>query len=990
MKLMFAGLRWAAGVFICLSAAASRADETANLEFQARELLKRRCHACHGAEHKYEDLEVLDRDGLIEDGYLTPGDPDDSRILQVIEGDEMPKGGPPLSAAEKELLRRWISEGANFPTFAERKKLGLEHLLTTLKKRLDQEGDEATRRSLRFFTLLHVYNDPRVSDDDLRLYRAALSKAINSVSRAEEIILPAALDDEQTIYEVDLRKLKWPNPREAWLRIVDRYPYGLRLDGLSDRALADAARQVYAAAGSDLPYVHADWFVATALRPPLYHDLLGLPKTLDELLADLDVDDEQDFLDALAGKPNRLVRGGVIDSGVAEFNRVLDRHNLGAYDGVFWISHDFLGVEGRRNIMSSPFGPKLQSAAHPFPQLAYEHDGGELIASLPNGLHLYLLIDAEGNRLDAAPFGIAQDDVLKASGDATIVNGISCVACHRHGMISFQDQMRGGVALAGATRRALEHLVPPQNELERVLTEDQDRYLTALEKAIGVFFAPPGGRLEHQMPVVLLEKAIGVFFAPPGKELSLEEMRRLEEPVYFVARRYNQSLALTDAVVELGVVEQGAANLAIAEQTLREKIENIARLGQRGLVPLINGDRIKRADWESRDRAVSLYQLVARELRPGAVPVHLGVRPDAAGLRESIAALAAEISKVIREEEQREAAVGAISGPTRFPASVGSLLAKTLEEELDKLGVAVAKGAAARAAALEIKGDYGINDNGPDNPRLKLILRVFRTRTIDEVWSEQLEIEAPDEEFLTALVGPSTPASADQEDVLGGAEAPLVKVIDRHSVANSASAEHVVQILKKSGDRFIPCEVTVDKDGHARVRLKRGDVFRIRIINKSAGFDAAAAISIDGLSLFEFSEYKEYSRVILPRATRDAEGGVAPQPRDIRGWHVTNNVSDEFVVTDFAGALAVQLNRPPEQVGTITLQFAHAWRKGETPPPGERDPDTVTRGGDAGTGKGERIEARYTEEERFIGRNRSALTIRYEIDESPANLPPKT
>ena len=46
-----------------------------------------------------------------------------------------------------------------------------------------------------------------------------------------------------------------------------------RVRGLVQMA---AARRL---TGSDLPALRADWFVATATRPPLYHTVLDLPGT---------------------------------------------------------------------------------------------------------------------------------------------------------------------------------------------------------------------------------------------------------------------------------------------------------------------------------------------------------------------------------------------------------------------------------------------------------------------------------------------------------------------------------------------------------------------------------------------------------------------------------------------------------------------------------------------------------------------------------------
>src|SRR5258708_38117919 len=48
---------------------------------------------------------------------VKPGDPDNSYIVQKLEGHaavgaQMPFGGPPLSAATIAVLRQWISDGA--------------------------------------------------------------------------------------------------------------------------------------------------------------------------------------------------------------------------------------------------------------------------------------------------------------------------------------------------------------------------------------------------------------------------------------------------------------------------------------------------------------------------------------------------------------------------------------------------------------------------------------------------------------------------------------------------------------------------------------------------------------------------------------------------------------------------------------------------------------------------------------------------------------
>ena len=75
-------------------------------------------------------------------------------------------------------------------------------------------------------------------------------------------------------------------------------------------------------------------------------------------------------------------------------------------------------------------------------RLSFTHDGGEIIFNLPNGLQAYYLVDAGGNRLDAAPIKIVRNP---AASDPTVRNGLSCIGCHTEGMKTFEDQVRGVV-----------------------------------------------------------------------------------------------------------------------------------------------------------------------------------------------------------------------------------------------------------------------------------------------------------------------------------------------------------------------------------------------------------------------------------------------------------------------------------------------------------------------------------------------------------------
>ncbi len=84
-------------------------------------ILEKRCIRCHGGMDEGEirlelSLNMTTYEGLMigsEYGeVVTPGDPDDSVIIQMIEDGDMPDEGDPVPPEELALLRAWIAEGA--------------------------------------------------------------------------------------------------------------------------------------------------------------------------------------------------------------------------------------------------------------------------------------------------------------------------------------------------------------------------------------------------------------------------------------------------------------------------------------------------------------------------------------------------------------------------------------------------------------------------------------------------------------------------------------------------------------------------------------------------------------------------------------------------------------------------------------------------------------------------------------------------------------
>jgi hypothetical protein len=87
-----------------------------------RPILVENCFSCHGADSagRKGDLRLDLRDEAVESGAIAPGDPDSSVMLDRIFSDDPEEVMPPpalkkvLSPAQKETLKRWIAEGAEY------------------------------------------------------------------------------------------------------------------------------------------------------------------------------------------------------------------------------------------------------------------------------------------------------------------------------------------------------------------------------------------------------------------------------------------------------------------------------------------------------------------------------------------------------------------------------------------------------------------------------------------------------------------------------------------------------------------------------------------------------------------------------------------------------------------------------------------------------------------------------------------------------------
>ena len=477
------------------------------------------CHRCHGQEGSSEGglNFVLNLEKLAKT-YVKPKETAGSLLFERINAEAekaMPPPGeePRLSAENVALVKSWIEAGAPATNQAPRERITNEQLVKHIQSDLLKAG-ERSRRFLRYFTLTHLYN-AGITEDELQTYRNAFAKLVNSLSWNANLATPTTIDPARTILRVDIRQLNWSG--EVWGEIEAANPYFLRLG-------THEALFCYEATQAKMPYVRVDWFVFAASRPPLYHQILGIPGADRELEQNLRVNVSANI------EQEQVLRAGFNRSGVSQNNRLIEWHKS-AY-GSYWKSYDFGGNTGRQNLFEHPLGPDGPDS--------FRHDGGEIIFTLPNGLQGYMLVDGKGKRIDKGPTEIVSDP--KQAGK-TVTNGVSCMSCHYAGVVAKAGEIHGFLK---ANPNAFENaedilaLYREPKEMSAVFAEDAKRFSGSLAK------------------------------------LGVKNSSRRAEPISAMASRFEQELDLNTAASEFGVsaIEleqsmQGSASMARSFGALR-------------------------------------------------------------------------------------------------------------------------------------------------------------------------------------------------------------------------------------------------------------------------------------------------------------------------------------------------------------------------------------------------------------------------------------
>lgn len=113
---------WLAICFVTLAVPCALADEPLQFNRDIRPILSEHCYHCHGndAKNRMADLRLDEREAAIEAGAITPGEADSSELVARLMSDDPSTVMPPpdsnkdLTEEQKQILVRWINEGASY------------------------------------------------------------------------------------------------------------------------------------------------------------------------------------------------------------------------------------------------------------------------------------------------------------------------------------------------------------------------------------------------------------------------------------------------------------------------------------------------------------------------------------------------------------------------------------------------------------------------------------------------------------------------------------------------------------------------------------------------------------------------------------------------------------------------------------------------------------------------------------------------------------
>ena len=293
----------------------------------------------------------------------------------------------------------------------------VDYMLDDIKKLNSNQ-----RATTRYFTLTELWN-AGYCDDMMEIARYGLAKAINSTLIEQGLVQLEPVDENETIFRVDLKDLSWDddttndgnelvpqnNAADAvidnkWDRITRDDFKGAAGDTLNGARSADlvflpdtgsSSEDLIEEVSTDsvsnpdtvVPFISGMAFIGTALLRPLYNDLVEIPATLAGL------EDRLGFNIFDNIQAEDVTRVAMQTSGVSDQNRILERHT--GSNGWFWFSYDFaddacIDENDVTECKDMYRNPQKHDVAN---------DGGEVVFQLENNLQGYMIFQGSARRV---------------------------------------------------------------------------------------------------------------------------------------------------------------------------------------------------------------------------------------------------------------------------------------------------------------------------------------------------------------------------------------------------------------------------------------------------------------------------------------------------------------------------------------------------------------------------------------------------------------
>jgi hypothetical protein len=400
-------------------------------------------------------------------GESTDTPPDDAPpprdpVVNDDDGPTVDDGPPPLGTAEPNAPAPDEEPSPDEPPAARvcDDSISFDELYTRVAADIRGEGDDGL--FIRYVSLNNRLNQG-ICSEDLAGDRFALIKAVNSLSTESRIVVPEAIDAEETLYRIDLRQFGWDRPTtvggvnfdDKWEAILDSAPLAVEFEG-------DEADEAKLRAGTTVPVLFADSLIDAAMVDELYYALIEVGEDEDALLAQLGIDEEDQE------ERKIVIKAGTSQSELSRQDMVAERLEIELYQGYYWGRYDIAASTAGQSIFADP--------------LEFEQDSIAAVFSLPNGLNGYALFDGAGLRVNDT--NVVLDPAQR---DDRVRNSVSCSQCHASGLNAISDEVRGyaeqnpldyGVDVLDEVLDAF----PEQSAIDDAIARDTQSFRAALSR----------------------------------------------------------------------------------------------------------------------------------------------------------------------------------------------------------------------------------------------------------------------------------------------------------------------------------------------------------------------------------------------------------------------------------------------------------------------------------------------------------------------------